>query len=736
MNKTSLKELKDANEALAQELVRTSAKHEKDLSELRANLSEVHVELRSEQDAVASLRSQLEKSEGLKADMEVMQLQRLKEIQKRFKSEHDGRIRAETELAKIREQKLSLEKEVNVFEIEQLRLREQLSESQSQVSCLSASVAADTAVIAELRGRVTAAESRLEGEQSARLEATGRLMASEAQLRSTKERAMELHTRVTESESKLQAVSARAALLDDERSALQASLAQERKALDKMRCDVDKVHQESAQLQAASALASALAASEKAETERTKRELSLALSRAEDRGTEVDALRASCLTQSAELAGLRAAHEASMSAEASLRDELRRCQELFKSELQAQEAAAAEKIREFQSSSEKHMDALEAQLHKCQALLEDKAKEAAVLQADVEKLRYQTEHNATIFQENESLQGRLSQAESGLRQKEALLAETLASHTSQLEMWRAEATEVAQAASKWKQRAMLLQAQVDARESDLAALSEQAASASNRASVAEQRGERLQAAVQDAESRALSTNAETQSLRQQLQAALSSQQLNVHSSESSLRDLALKEAQLNRVTLRLQEESEKAAKLRHQLAELTARNVKDLDKKSHLVTDLTVSLHSEERARAAAERQAAELRRDVQVLERGLRIAQAGVFNSSDIQLRNSDAYAAAAAALLQADEQSRAVSKADVQAAKESNGLHTSTMVDQLHVRRGMLQPPGETQAHNVGQSSRHKSLHNNNSDHISGSESVSGSETLRRLERLLQNE
>ena len=50
--------------------------------------------------------------------------------------------------------------------------------------------------------------------------------------------------------------------------------------------------------------------------------------------------------------------------------------------------------------------------------------------------------------------------QSALRQKEAVLAEALASHSSQLEMWRAEATEVAQAASKWKQRALLLQAQV------------------------------------------------------------------------------------------------------------------------------------------------------------------------------------------------------------------------------------------------------------------------------------
>lgn len=41
-----------------------------------------------------------------------------------------------------------------------------------------------------------------------------------------------------------------------------------------------------------------------------------------------------------------------------------------------------------------------------------------------------------------------------------MLAEAVTSHNAQLEMWRAEATEVAQAASKWKQRAVLLQQQV------------------------------------------------------------------------------------------------------------------------------------------------------------------------------------------------------------------------------------------------------------------------------------
>ncbi len=47
-----------------------------------------------------------------------------------------------------------------------------------------------------------------------------------------------------------------------------------------------------------------------------------------------------------------------------------------------------------------------------------------------------------------------------MRAREATLAEAAATHGAQLELWRAEANEVAQAAAKWKQRYTSLQAQV------------------------------------------------------------------------------------------------------------------------------------------------------------------------------------------------------------------------------------------------------------------------------------
>ncbi len=58
------------------------------------------------------------------------------------------------------------------------------------------------------------------------------------------------------------------------------------------------------------------------------------------------------------------------------------------------------------------------------------------------------------------------------------------------------------------------------------------------------------------------------------QSALSAQQLRAREAESSQRELASREAQLDRVTLRLQEEADKAAGLRQHVASMAAHNVK------------------------------------------------------------------------------------------------------------------------------------------------------------------
>lgn len=47
--------------------------------------------------------------------MELQQQQRLREIQKRFKSEHEGRTSAETELAQLREQRQAMEQQVGLL---------------------------------------------------------------------------------------------------------------------------------------------------------------------------------------------------------------------------------------------------------------------------------------------------------------------------------------------------------------------------------------------------------------------------------------------------------------------------------------------------------------------------------------------------------------------------------------------------------------------------------------------
>ncbi len=81
--------------------------------------------------------------------------------------------------------------------------------------------------------------------------------------------------------------------------------------------------------------------------------------------------------------------------------------------------------------------------------------------------------------------------QSALRQKEAVLTEALTSHAAQLELWRAEAAEVAQAASKWKARAAAAAAQIAALEAAAADRAADATELGARAAAAESERNKL-----------------------------------------------------------------------------------------------------------------------------------------------------------------------------------------------------------------------------------------------------
>ncbi|GFH13473.1 uncharacterized protein HaLaN_09366, partial [Haematococcus lacustris] len=178
--------------------------------------------------------------------------------------------------------------------------------------------------------------------------------------------------------------------------------------------------------------------------------------------------------------------------------------------------------------------------------------------------------------------------QAALQQKEAVLVETVANHASQLEMWRSEATEVATAASKWKQRALNLQQQLCA----------------------------------SLEVKLSAANQELTTLHTHLQDALSSQAAAVRKAEACTLEAAQSKEALGQLQSRLQEEGGRTLALRQDLAALSQQQVRELDAKARMLSDLTSALQREERSRAAAQQEAAALRTHLHTLERELRTAQ------------------------------------------------------------------------------------------------------------------
>ncbi|KAG1680574.1 hypothetical protein FOA52_015021 [Chlamydomonas sp. UWO 241] len=614
MQVASLQELRSANMTLATELMKARGQADA---------------LCAEQ---ASMKPRLEEALAARAELEALSATRMREIQKRFKQQHDARVKAEGDAERERGAARAAEALL-------ARCQDELSEARSVAGSLQASVAADSALVAELRSRLSSAEERLESERAGRAEASGRVMQLEAQMRAATEKAASAAAAGAEASSREHSASARAATAEDKRADLASKLASEKEALAQARADATRANRDLSELQAAMSVLSATATEDKAEVERLRRQVEGSSRREDAAVAESASAREQLLSQGAELAGLRATTEAASRTEAEQREELRRTVDRIKHEA----AVAAQE-------SERQTDALESDLHSAKAVAEAAEAKATSLHEQIDKLAFQTCNYSGVFAQNESLQARLDGAENSLRHKESVLAEAMASHASQLEMWRAEATEVAQAAAKWKQRSLLLQAQLDTKEAEL----ERVAAEAGRAAAADCDAVRTRDALRVAEARASSSQEEAQRLRSQLQSALSAQQLNTRDVEGAKRALLEREAALDRAVLQLQEEGGRVNSLRQQVADLTAQHVKELDSKSRLVADLTLQLQRQERGRSAAQAEAASLREHLSAVERELRVAQGALSKVQDDGLRGSGAYSAAAAALLQAERRAR----------------------------------------------------------------------------------
>ncbi|KAF5827433.1 hypothetical protein DUNSADRAFT_679 [Dunaliella salina] len=340
--------------------------------------------------------------------------------------------------------------------------------------------------------------------------------------------------------------------------------AKERDAHARLRERCSRLEADLTELQASSALASAQSAADKSELERLRREYSEATQRVMSLSEEMTGLREEALFLRSEAAGLKLSHDSAR-------------------------------------------------------------QEAELLRERVERMStmvYQAENHERVFAENEALMARAQRSESSLRQKEAVLAEAVTSHNAQLEMWRAEATEVAQAASKWKQRALLLQQQVDEQGQERGRISEDMQALSSRCVSAEADRARLTEIVTTLEGRLAQVQQELTMLRSQANESLASQAAAARQADSATHEATVREASLDRLSARLAEETAKSSSLRQDLAAVTQQHVKELDAKARMLGELTMALQREERAHSASQHEATSLRGHLQTLERELRNAQ------------------------------------------------------------------------------------------------------------------
>lgn len=471
-----------------------------------------------------------------------------------------------------------------------------VGELRSGLGRLEATVAGDAAIISDLRSRLATAETKLETEMEAKGDLAGRYRSAELQLSNLSERNAEQSASLSESEARGRAACAKLEALEDAQEATKHALQQERDAHGRLRERCSRLEADLTELQASSALASAQAAADKTELERLRREYSEATQRVVSSSEEIAGLREEAMFLRSEAAGLKLSHD----------------------------------------SARQEVELLRERVERMSTML------------------YQSENHERVFAENEALMARVQRSESSLRQKEAVLAEAVTSHNAQLEMWRAEATDVAQAASKWKQRALLLQQQVDEQGQERGRISDDMQALSSRCVSAEADRARLTEVVTTLEGRLAQAQQELTVLRSQANESLASQAAAVRQADSATHEAAAREASLDRLSARLAEETAKSSSLRQDLAALTQQHVKELDAKARMLGELTMALQREERARSASEHEATSLRGHLQTLERELRNAQVALSSIGDEKMRTEEAYEAAEAALRSAQRRAK----------------------------------------------------------------------------------
>lgn len=664
LNTAAVRDLRHANQSLAAELLRLQTSSQQDNDAYKATISKIKTALKSEQDKTARLRGRLAEEAKLRSEIEQQHHARLKGLSKRCREQHVLRSSQSLELGQLQDQLDDARRRLEESEAEASQLAAQLSELRAVQGKLDARAESEAAVVQELRSRLSSAESRLEMEVGGRAELWQSKAAVEAQNAALADKIAELTREVQHGKAVKEQLAVAQQQLQEERAAtaelrkqhaaagLEVSeLAGEKVALFKQANKVPLLQQEVTDLRQ-QLQHQHHHSKQRVEqlTEQLEQQRQWAEQRQQQLAEQLDQQRAS--QKQAVAAAQQAAREEVERAGALQRQQLDQQRRDFEEQLvvlQRQLGAREERAR---AEAQSKLTAVQASLGAAESTVRQQKEQMRACKDVIGKLEcqlssYQGQGQVLgaevmagrdkakgLAKDVARLQNKLQEAEAALKQKDVATSELLASHSSQLDLWRAELSELSSSVSDWKHKCGMMQIELDAKDSDMAAVQESTsaelsrrqvvleavtadlhnaklrAAAVQEAAVAEQ--QHVKERLRGAENRLRQAAAEADGLRQQLQRAhLGSEAVRLEL-ESVQEELKGKEVEMERLQLRMSEEQSRTTKLRAELANTMAAHIKDLDARCREVSDTVGRARSTDQELARVKQQLAAAQAEVQ----------------------------------------------------------------------------------------------------------------------------
>ncbi|KAL3152356.1 hypothetical protein ABBQ32_001417 [Trebouxia sp. C0010 RCD-2024] len=258
LNRAAMKDLRNANSALANELARTRSACQEDLDSMRQDLATYASDLKTEQDHAATVRQQLAATSAALQHAEKHHHSRAKELQKRLRGEHTLRARSESALEAVT--------------LEAAAYKDKLQEAtagQAEAARLAVDLDVERNLHKETKSHVATLESRLQQEVSSREQLWSKNSEMDARLSKVVERNEHLMDELRAKEAAAANANGRLAQLEPQMEKLQQHSEALKAEVQSTKSNNSSLSQQVADLEAAAAMHLA----HQADWERTRKDL-------------------------------------------------------------------------------------------------------------------------------------------------------------------------------------------------------------------------------------------------------------------------------------------------------------------------------------------------------------------------------------------------------------------------------------------------------------------------------